>query len=55
MKKPFLIGGIVLLVILAGAAYYFFRPNFSFKGALPDINPVDKANPFTNIKTNPFQ
>ncbi len=20
----------------------------------PDINPADKANPFTNIKTNPF-
>ncbi|MDP3052449.1 MAG: hypothetical protein Q8N22_00640 [bacterium] len=21
----------------------------------PDINPADKANPFTNIKTNPFE
>lgn len=21
----------------------------------PDINPVDKANPYKNIKTNPFQ
>lgn len=21
----------------------------------PDINPVDKANPYTNIKTNPFE
>ncbi len=21
----------------------------------PDINPVDKANPFKNIKTNPFE
>lgn len=21
----------------------------------PDINPVDKTNPFTNIKTNPFE
>jgi len=20
----------------------------------PDVNPADKANPFTNIKTNPF-
>jgi flagellar basal body-associated protein FliL len=21
----------------------------------PDINPADKANPYTNIKTNPFE
>ncbi len=21
----------------------------------PDLNPVEKANPFTNIKTNPFE
>lgn len=21
----------------------------------PDINPADKANPFTNVKTNPFE
>lgn len=21
----------------------------------PDVNPADKANPFTNIKTNPFK
>lgn len=21
----------------------------------PDLNPADKANPFTNIKTNPFK
>jgi len=24
-------------------------------GNRPDLNPADKANPFTSVKTNPFQ
>ncbi len=59
----------VLLLILIGAALYFTKPDPVPTPAVetpaygtvnpldkkPDLNPVDKTNPFTDVKTNPFE
>lgn len=53
----------VILVALAGAYYQYFYKSprvrmvdeISTAANVTDLNPVEKTNPFTNIKTNPFE
>ncbi len=62
---------VIILFILLGAIYWYVRsgkvvtetPNEEVAPSVstnpldnkPNINPVDQTNPFTNIKTNPFE
>lgn len=61
MKKYMLIAVAVVVILLAGAFVYFSRNKKEPESApaapveIPDLNPVNKTNPFTNIKTNPFE
>ncbi len=69
-KKGISIAAVAVLVLLGlGAALYFYQPKISpgTEQAVqsygtdaplekkPDINPVDKTNPFKSVKTNPFE
>lgn len=69
-KKLVLIVSGVVIVILAGVAFFLTRssqtpadsvPQTTSYGTdspldkKPDLNPADKTNPFTDIKTNPFE
>lgn len=68
MQKPILIG-IAALVIAAAVLGYFLwskpavqeevkvtpQPDYvPPQATVPDVNPVNKTNPFSNVKTNPF-
>lgn len=69
MNKKTIIALVVAIVVIAAAVFYFSsKKNEQVKTAAPavnvgtnplekapDLNPVDQANPFNNIKTNPFQ
>ncbi len=69
MNKKIIIIAVAAIVVIAAMLYFSSKkieqqsvttaPAVSV-GAnplqkAPDLNPVDKANPFNNIKTNPFQ
>ncbi|MDO8481708.1 MAG: hypothetical protein Q7S75_01325 [bacterium] len=61
----------VLILLGLGATFYFYQQpktdsnnvqtgdsSFAPQAPLenkPDLNPVDKANPFKGVKTNPFE
>lgn len=67
----FAISGAAIIIALAVAAFFAARPQetpvtsdeqdtqtYGTTNPLegkPELNPVDKTNPFTNIKTNPFE
>lgn len=66
--KNFITVGIILLFFVLIAAYFFWpgEQNDTVPAAdspsegkssviVPDVNPVNKTNPFTNVKTNPFE
>lgn len=62
MKKYTLIASIMVVVaLLAGVFVYFNQSKKKPKSGevptaeVPNLNPVSKTNPFTNIKTNPFE
>ncbi len=62
---------VVLVVAGIGAGFYFYQqqkespdnaqapaPSYGTEAPLenkPDVNPVDKTNPFKDVKTNPFE
>lgn len=68
-QKTKLCIAIGIIIIAAAAAFYFMRspqapagtvgelPAYGTDNPLekkPDLNPAAKTNPFSNIKTNPF-
>ncbi len=71
MSKKNIYLAVAAVIVVAAAVLYFLytKKNASPKVNLsaietvggnplqkaPDLNPVDKTNPFRNIKTNPFQ
>ena len=67
IKKSYLIAiiSVVILLILLGAGYWYMQSVKNKVNVIPlvstnpldnkpNINPVDQANPFANIKINPF-
>ncbi|HUC88948.1 MAG TPA: hypothetical protein VMR49_02870 [Candidatus Paceibacterota bacterium] len=63
-KKYKIIISVLLILILFGAGYYWWKIKYSKPPVEkvvnqsennPDINPVGKINPLKNIKTNPFE
>jgi hypothetical protein len=70
MKKTYVMA-IVLVVILLGAGCWYWQSKSGVKintneevaptvstnplDNKPNINPIDQTNPFTKIKTNPFE
>lgn len=64
-----LLAGGAVVVIAVAAFYYFTKPGpesaptaetpaYGTDSPLekkPDLNPADKTNPFTGVKTNPFE
>ncbi len=68
MKKTYLATILtIVFLILLGASYWQYKqtkpkekeivPSVSINPLdnKPNINPVDQTNPFTNVKTNPFE
>lgn len=68
MQKKIIILVVVVLGLVALAIGYFMRsrsttdtevtaPEYATeaKVVVPEVNPVTKANPFTDLKTNPFE
>lgn len=65
MNIRLLVGTVIAIIIIAalGAFVYFYQSQQSNEGqsssgagiSVPDVNPVNKTNPFTNVKTNPFE
>ncbi len=63
MSKKIILSVFVVIIIVFGVYYYFSlktEKKIIYQESAPtlttpDINPVDKTNPFKNIKTNPFE
>ncbi len=68
-KSKTVIASAVILIVVAVFAYFLMQDTKSDKKSgydyyvpsenalekAPDINPVNKTNPFKDIKTNPFE
>ena len=68
-KKYITIILVLLILVLAGGGYYYWKTKMqksatsvvnpvnpvNQRESVPDVNPYDKTNPFSNIKVNPFE
>ena len=64
MKKTPMIVGIIIAFLVAAVFVYVRQQNKEEKSinyvpepgvAIPDVNPVNKTNPYSDLKTNPFE
>ncbi|MBI2630760.1 hypothetical protein HYW73_00895 [Candidatus Nomurabacteria bacterium] len=63
MSKKITIGVLATVIVILGVYYYLSlkakEKTIGQESApavtTPDLNPADKANPFKDIKTNPFE
>lgn len=64
MKKEILIGIALVVLVLIGVTYLLWPEKKaedieiqvpSQAVSVPDVNPVNKTNPFSDVKTNPFE
>ncbi len=66
-KKYLFVVLVLLVLVLTGGGYYYWKTNMQPKVTtgvvspvvnpvenVPNANPYDKTNPFSNIKVNPF-